>query len=63
MLLGNVGQTLSELWRRPSVGVGFGLVYRAPIGRVELNFGVPVTVRQGDWSRKGLQFGFGLEFM
>ena len=56
-------ETFSELWRRPSVGVGFGVVYRTPIGSVELNFGVPVTVRQGDWSRKGFQFGFGLEFM
>jgi outer membrane protein insertion porin family len=59
----DIGKTFSELWRRPSVGVGVGVIYRLPIARVELNFGVPVVMRQGDWSRKGFQFGVGLEFM
>jgi outer membrane protein insertion porin family len=59
----DIGATFGELWRRPSVGVGIGVTYRLPIARVELNFGVPVVMRQGDWSRKGFQFGVGLEFM
>jgi Omp85 superfamily domain len=59
----DIGATFSELWRRPSVGVGIGITYRLPIARVELNFGVPIVMRQGDWSRKGFQFGVGLEFM
>lgn len=58
-----MGATLSELVKRPSVGVGLGLIYRTPIGRVELNFGIPVTMRQGDWARKGFQIGIGVEFM
>ena len=58
-----MGTTLSELLKRPSVGVGIGLIYRTPIGRLELNFGIPVTMRQGDWARKGFQFGIGVEFM
>ena len=64
LMIENVRATLLELFKRPSVGAGFGILYRAPIGfRVELNFGVPVVMRQGDWARKGLQFGIGLEFM
>ena len=49
--------------KKPSVGVGVGMIYRTPIGRVELNFGVPVMMRQGDWARKGFQFGVGVDFM
>jgi outer membrane protein insertion porin family len=59
----NMGPTFSELLHRPSIGVGLGMIYRTPIGRVELNFGVPVTMRQGDWARKGFQFGIGVDFM
>ena len=59
----DIGETFSELWKRPSVGVGIGVTYRLPIARVELNFGVPLVMRQGDWSRKGFQFGVGLDFM
>lgn len=62
-MVGNVGKTYSELLRRPSVGVGVGMVYRTSVGRVELNFGVPLVMRQGDWNRKGFQFGIGVEFM
>jgi outer membrane protein insertion porin family len=60
---GNIQATFSELLNRPSIGVGVGMIYRTPIGRVELNFGVPVTMRQGDWPRKGFQFGIGVDFM
>ena len=59
----DIGDTFSELWKRPSVGMGIGVTYSLPIARVELNFGVPLVMRQGDWSRKGFQFGVGLEFM
>ena len=57
-----MGATLSELMKRPSIAAGIGLIYRTPLGRVELNFGVPVRMRQGDWARKGFQFGIGFEF-
>ena len=63
LIVANFASTFRELIERPSAGVGVGLVYRTPIGRVELNFGLPVTMRQDDWSRKGFQFGFGVEFM
>jgi len=63
LTVGNVGATFTELWKRPSVGVGVGLIYRTGIGRVELNFGVPLVMRQGDWNRKGFQFGVGVEFV
>jgi len=61
--LEDAASTFKELIQRPSIGVGIGLVYRTPIGRVELNFGVPVTMREGDWARKGFQFGIGVDFM
>jgi len=63
LIIGNISGTYSELLKKPSVGVGVGMIYRSPIGRVELNFGVPVMMRQGDWARKGFQFGVGVDFM
>jgi len=63
LTIANVGSTFSELFRYQSVGIGLGVLYRTPIGRVELNFGMPITIRQGDWARKGLQFGIGIDFM
>ena len=62
IILANVQSTFSELLKKPSIGVGLGLIYRTPIGRVELNFGMPITMRQGDWARKGFQFGIGVDF-
>jgi outer membrane protein insertion porin family len=47
----------------PSTAVGLGLVYAHPVARFELNFSVPVAVRRGEESRKGLQFGVGINFL
>ncbi|ODV91055.1 hypothetical protein CANCADRAFT_57420 [Tortispora caseinolytica NRRL Y-17796] len=55
-------RTKRELMDKPSVATGFGLVYRHPAARMELNFCLPLAVRQGESARKGLQFGLGLEF-
>ncbi|KAK1825945.1 surface antigen-domain-containing protein [Podospora conica] len=47
----------------PSMAAGVGLVYAHPIGRFELNFGLPLVVRRGEEGRKGLQLGVGITFM
>jgi outer membrane protein insertion porin family len=65
---GNTLRQLSSSVRRlgdalPSTSVGLGLVYAHPVARFELNFSLPVVVRRGEESRKGLQFGVGIEFL
>jgi outer membrane protein insertion porin family len=47
----------------PSTAIGLGLVYAHPVARFELNFSLPVVVRRGEESRKGLQFGVGINFL
>jgi outer membrane protein insertion porin family len=47
----------------PSTSVGLGIVYAHPVARFELNFSLPVVVRRGEESRKGLQFGVGINFL
>lgn len=47
----------------PSTAVGLGIVYAHPVARFELNFSLPVVVRRGEESRKGLQFGVGINFL
>lgn len=47
----------------PSIGVGVGLVYAHSVARFELNFSLPLVMRQGEESRKGLQVGVGIEFL
>ena len=47
----------------PSVSAGVGLVYAHPIARFELNFSLPLVVREGEEGRKGLQFGIGINFL
>ncbi|WFD28436.1 hypothetical protein MNAN1_003447 [Malassezia nana] len=48
---------------QPSASMGVGLLFQQGPVRLELNFGLPLCVRAGDGSRKGLQFGIGLEFL
>lgn len=57
-----VRSLLAELVR-PSVGCGFGVVFKHPVARFELNFVLPVVAHRNDAMRKGLQYGIGLEFM
>jgi outer membrane protein insertion porin family len=65
--VGGVGSSLrssiSAATSRPSVSTGVGLIYHFDPVRVELNFGVPLTARASDGTRKGVQIGIGLEFL
>ncbi|CAK7241644.1 MAG: hypothetical protein STHCBS139747_003110 [Sporothrix thermara] len=47
----------------PSTAVGVGLVYAHPVARFELNFSLPLVMRRGEESRKGLQVGVGINFL
>ncbi|PQE31014.1 putative SAM50 Sorting and Assembly Machinery (SAM) complex subunit protein [Rutstroemia sp. NJR-2017a WRK4] len=60
----NVYSTVGELGKEiPSMAVGLGVVYAHPVARFELNFGLPIVVRKGEETRKGLQFGVGINFL
>lgn len=58
-----VGLTSFHELLQPSASMGVGLLFQQGPVRLELNFGLPLCVRAGDGSRKGLQFGIGLEFL
>ena len=58
-----VQETLIANLSKPSVSAGVGIVYKLDPMRVELNFGVPLVASKGDGTRKGLQFGIGLDFL
>ena len=61
---GAVGRAVGEvLGGTPSAAAGVGLVYAHPVARFELNFAVPVVVREEERGRKGLQFGVGMSFL
>lgn len=47
----------------PSVGCGFGVVFKHPVARLELNFVLPLVAHEHDALRKGFQYGIGLQFM
>lgn len=47
----------------PSIAAGVGLVYAHPVARFELNFSLPLVLRQGEDARKGLQVGVGINFL
>lgn len=56
--------TLGELQNGlPSIAAGVGIVYAHPVARFELNFALPLTLRQGEEGRKGLQLGIGMNFL
>ncbi|KAI6244452.1 hypothetical protein HI914_07532 [Erysiphe necator] len=60
----NLVNTVSELTNGlPSLAAGVGLVYLHPVARFELNFCLPFVLRKGEESRKGLQFGVGINFL
>ena len=59
-----ISSTISELGNGlPSMSAGFGLVYAAPMARVELNFSLPLVLRKGEEGRKGLSFGIGINML
>ncbi|KAF4989929.1 hypothetical protein FDECE_14543 [Fusarium decemcellulare] len=47
----------------PSLAAGVGLVYAHPVARFELNFSLPLALRKGEASTKGLQVGVGINFL
>ncbi|KAI6351109.1 hypothetical protein MCOR25_010139 [Pyricularia grisea] len=57
---GALGDLITGL---PSMSAGVGLVYAHPVARFELNFSLPLVMRMGEESRKGLQFGVGVNFL
>jgi outer membrane protein insertion porin family len=60
----SVYETVGELANGlPSLAAGFGVVYAHPVARFELNFSLPLVLRKGEESRKGLQFGVGISFL
>lgn len=56
-------QSFSDLLHQPAISAGFGIMYRHPIVRAELNFGMPIAAHKGDGVRKGLQIGLGVHFL
>jgi outer membrane protein insertion porin family len=66
--MGDIGRSVSATLRDlvaelPSAAAGVGVVYAHPAARVEVNFSLPLVVRNGEEGRKGLSFGVGLNFM
>ena len=59
----SVKSIMEEVISKPSMAAGIGLIYRHPAARIELNFCLPIMARETDRTRKGLQFGIGIDFM
>jgi outer membrane protein insertion porin family len=66
------GKTIKEGFQRtfadmkkdlPSAAAGLGLVYAHPMARFELNFTLPLVMREHEQARKGIQFGIGVTFL
>ncbi|CAA7268526.1 unnamed protein product [Cyclocybe aegerita] len=54
--------TLTRL-AQPALSAGLGLVYRLDPVRVEVNFGMPLALSEGERGRRGVQVGVGVEFV
>ncbi|KAG0682389.1 hypothetical protein C6P41_003789 [Kluyveromyces marxianus] len=52
-----------EMLSQHSCSTGFGIVFRHPVARFELNFTVPITAHASDATRKGFQYGIGISFL
>lgn len=59
----NTTDTLMQMLSQHSLSTGFGLVFRHPVARFELNFTVPITAHTSDATRKGFQYGIGISFL
>ncbi|KHO01585.1 outer membrane protein [Metarhizium album ARSEF 1941] len=59
-MLGAIGELFNGL---PSVAAGVGLVYAHPVARFELNFSLPLVLRQGEVGTKGFQMGVGINLL
>lgn len=65
---GALGLSSNHRWAdaallRPSASAGIGLAFRHPAARIEVSFCLPLLAGARDRSRKGLQFGIGLDFL
>lgn len=47
----------------PSAAAGVGVVYAHPAARIEVNFSLPLVMRQSELGRKGISLGVGIDFM
>lgn len=54
---------VNQLFNQLSVSCGFGILYNHPMARFELNFVLPLSTHQRDFTRKGLQYGIGISFL
>ena len=54
---------LQNLLRQPSVSAGFGIMYRHPAARIELNVVMPIAASRSDSVRKGIEVGIGASFL
>jgi outer membrane protein insertion porin family len=55
--------SFQQLIHLPRVSVGIGLVIRAKIARVELNYSWPILTHTQDRLKRGFQVGLGMTFM
>ena len=54
---------LDEFRRSPRLSVGLGMVVRARVARIELNYSWPLLAPTHDILRRGLQIGIGMTFI
>ncbi|CDO94582.1 unnamed protein product [Kluyveromyces dobzhanskii CBS 2104] len=59
----NATDLINQMLSQHSLSTGFGLVFRHPVARFELNFTVPLTAHSSDATRKGFQYGIGVSFL
>jgi outer membrane protein insertion porin family len=57
-----LGTTLQDMFSKPSISAGLGLIYRFDPIRLEVNLGVPLVASKTDTLRRGIQVGIGMEF-
>jgi len=60
---GGVAGAFKKMVAEPSCTVGWGLMYRHSLVRVEANVGVPLAAGGQEGAIKGLQFGLGFSFL
>ncbi|KAJ9065438.1 hypothetical protein DSO57_1019618 [Entomophthora muscae] len=58
-----VADQLKTGFSQPSVSVGFGLVFRHSIARLEANYCIPLARHPGERRCSGLQVGLGISFL
>lgn len=56
-------ETTCDLFAKPAVSAGVGVIYKFDPIRLEVNFGVPLIASRTDKMRRGFQMGIGLEFL